>query len=184
MIDGYTYIEIDRNDLFNDAFNAFMNKSPEELKELKKKLKIKYKGEDGIDAGGLLSPDYPLFKYSNENSYELDVNPNYNHLNHFRFFGRMIGLAIFHKQYFSISFTIFLCKKILDKQLESSDLKYIDSQMFDNLNKLRNNDGAENLGLTFSMDIKDSSGKHKTIELKPKGKTICVNDLNKNEYIE
>jgi len=49
----------------------------------------------------------------------------------------MIGLAIFHKQYFSVFFNILLCKRILNKDLEFSDLKYIDSQMFENLNNIK-----------------------------------------------
>eukprot|EP00833_Pecoramyces_ruminatium_P005683 jgi/Orpsp1_1/1179715/evm.model.c7180000070483.1 len=195
---GYTNININRNNLFNDAFYAFMRKSPQELKN---RLIIKYESERGIDAGGLLrdffyqiskeigNPDYALFKYPNENSYELGINPdsglaNIDHLNYFKFIGRMIGLAIFHKQCFSIFFTVILCKRILNKPLEFSDLKYIDSQMFNNLNNLKNTDGAENLCLTFEMNIEDSFGNHETIELKPNGANIDVTDSNKNEYID
>jgi len=44
-------IFINRKTLFFDAYDQIMNKSPEELK---KRLYIKYKGEEGVDAGGLL----------------------------------------------------------------------------------------------------------------------------------
>ncbi len=44
-------IEVDRNNLFNDAFYSIMNKSPQELKG---RFRIIYKGENGLDAGGLL----------------------------------------------------------------------------------------------------------------------------------
>jgi len=44
-------IEVNRNDIFRDAFNDIMTKSPQELK---KRLTIIYKEEEGIDAGGLL----------------------------------------------------------------------------------------------------------------------------------
>ncbi len=44
-------IQIDRNNLINDAFDGIMLKSPQELK---RKLKINYVGEEGIDVGGLL----------------------------------------------------------------------------------------------------------------------------------
>ena len=50
-LDDYTLLEIDRNNLFRDAFNGIMNKSAQELK---KRLIIIYKGEEGVDAGGLL----------------------------------------------------------------------------------------------------------------------------------
>ena len=48
---GSLKLNIDRNFLLHDSFINIMNYSP---KELKKDLKIKYKGEDGIDRGGLL----------------------------------------------------------------------------------------------------------------------------------
>jgi len=44
-------IFINRKNLFYDTYDQIMNKNPFELK---KKLHIKYKGEEGIDAGGLL----------------------------------------------------------------------------------------------------------------------------------
>ena len=42
---------IDRKYLFIDAYEQIMSKNPIELKN---RLSIKYKGEEGLDAGGLL----------------------------------------------------------------------------------------------------------------------------------
>eukprot|EP00833_Pecoramyces_ruminatium_P017319 jgi/Orpsp1_1/1191351/evm.model.d7180000085114.2 len=149
-IDGSTCIKIHRNNIFNDAFNAIMSKTPQELK---KRLRIEYENERGIDAGGLLrdffyqiskeigNPNYSLFQYSHDNSYELEINPNSgmvdpDHLKYFRFIGQMIGLSIFHKQYLSVFFTLLFYKKLLNKPLEISDLEYVDPQMFKNLQHL------------------------------------------------
>jgi len=44
-------IYINRKSLFYDAYYQIMRKSPLELKS---RLRIKYKGEEGLDAGGLL----------------------------------------------------------------------------------------------------------------------------------
>ncbi|ORX62479.1 HECT-domain-containing protein [Anaeromyces robustus] len=193
-----TRIIINRNNLFNDAFTKIMNKSPEELKKL---LRIKYKDEEGIDAGGLLrdffnqiskeigNPDYSLLQYSNDNSYELEINPKSNivvpdHLKYFKFIGRIMGLAIFHKQYLSLTFTLLFYKKILNKPLEFPDLKYVDLEIYKNINWLRENEGAGNLSLTFSIENEDCYGNRKKIELKPNGANIDVNDLNKEEYIK
>ncbi len=44
-------IEIDRNNIFSDTFNVIMALLPQELKI---KPIIIYKGEEGLDAGGLL----------------------------------------------------------------------------------------------------------------------------------
>ena len=48
----------------------------------------------------------------------------------------------------------------------------------------RENDRTENLGLDFTLNIKDCFGNHTTIELKPNGANIEVNDSNKYEYIK
>jgi len=53
ITDPYSFneIEVNRNNIFGDAFNGIMNKSSQELK---KRLTIIFKEEEGIDAGGLL----------------------------------------------------------------------------------------------------------------------------------
>ncbi len=51
ILDSNTFIKVDRNNLFNDAFSDIMNKSPQELKG---RLGVIYKREEGIDAGGWL----------------------------------------------------------------------------------------------------------------------------------
>jgi len=175
-----------------------MNKSP---RDLKKNLKILYIGEEGLDAGGLLrdffyqlskeivNVNYSLFQFTHDNSYELEINPNSgmvepNHLDYYRFIGRIIGLAIFHKQYLSVFFTLLLYKKLLNKPLEFEDLQYVDYEMFKNLKQLKENDGAKKLYLTFQMEINDCFGHHKTIELKPNGANLDVDDSNKHEYID
>jgi len=48
----------------------------------------------------------------------------------------------------------------------------------------RENDGAENLFLNFTLNIEDCFGNHKTVELKPNGANINVTDSNKYEYIK
>jgi len=187
---------IDRKYLFIDAYEQIMNKNPYELKN---RLSIKYKGEEGLDAGGLLrdffyqisqeigNPNYSLFKYSNTNSYELEINPmssvNPIHLNYFKFVGRIMGLAIFHKQYISINFTLLFYKKLLNKSLEFSDMEFIDPEVYKNIKWLKENNGVENLGLDFTLITEDCFGNHKTVELMPNGAKIDVTDSNKNEYI-
>jgi len=51
FIDSNTIVVLNRKYLFRDAFTGIMSKSPQELK---KRLRIVYKNEDGVDAGGLL----------------------------------------------------------------------------------------------------------------------------------
>ena len=64
-------------------------------------------------------------------------NINLDHLNYFEFIGRIMGLAIFHKQYLSINFTTLFYKKLLNKPLEISDMEFVDPELYKNLISLR-----------------------------------------------
>jgi len=49
--DSYIEILIDRKNFFSDAFYQIMSRSPYELKS---RFYVRYQGESGVDAGGLL----------------------------------------------------------------------------------------------------------------------------------
>lgn len=75
--------------------------------DLTRRLDIKYAGESGLDYGGLardwffnlshemFNPYYCLFSYVAPENPTLQINPNSNvnpdHLDYFRFIGRVIG---------------------------------------------------------------------------------------------
>jgi len=197
IYDKNTKLNINRNDIFNDSFNEIMSKTPEQLKN---RLVIHYNREEGIDAGGLLrdffyqiskeigNPNHLLLQYSNDNSYEMQINPmsfiNTEHLKYFRFIGRIIGLAIFHKQYLSLTFNLPFYKKLLNKTIEFSDMEFIDPEIYKNIQWLKNNEGVENLCLNFVINEENCFGESKEIELKPNGANVDVTDSNKNEYID
>jgi len=48
---GTVQISINRNNIFEDSFIEVMSKSSNKFKKI---LRIDYKGEKGVDAGGLL----------------------------------------------------------------------------------------------------------------------------------
>ena len=51
----------------------------------------------------MFNPFYCLFEYSAHDNYTLQINPhsgiNPEHLNYFKFIGRVVGLAIFHRRF-------------------------------------------------------------------------------------
>jgi len=191
-------IKIHRNKLLNDTYNYIMNKTPFQLK---RRMRINFIGENGSDAGGLLrdffyqiskeigNPNYSFFKYTNDKTYELNINPmsgfvESDHLNYFKFIGRIIGLALLQNQHLSVNFSYIFYKKIFNKKISFKDLIYVDPELYKNLNWLKNNDGVEKLSLTFRIDEKDCFDTPKYIELKPNGSKIVVTDSNKDEYID
>ncbi len=63
------------------------------------------------------------------------INPE--HLYYFKFIGRIIGLAIFHKQNLPVNFTLLIYKKLLNKPLELSDLEFINPKIYKNIKWLQ-----------------------------------------------
>ena len=77
--------------------------------DLRRKLFITFKGEDGLDYGGVarewffllshevLNPMYCLFQYTSKNNYCLQINPassvNQDHLIYFKFIGRLVAMV-------------------------------------------------------------------------------------------
>jgi len=56
---------------------------------------------------------------------------------YYQFIGRIIGLAIHNGEHLPIHFNLLIYKKLLDIPLETSDLKYIDSELFKKLQQLK-----------------------------------------------
>jgi len=83
-----------------------------------------------------------LFLYTNNTSYELVINPQSlvvdpNYLDYYRFIGRIMGLAILHKQHLPINFSLIFYKRLLEKPLSFSDLEFIDPEIYKSMNYIK-----------------------------------------------
>ncbi|XP_071813245.1 E3 ubiquitin-protein ligase Su(dx)-like [Apostichopus japonicus] len=196
VLQGHVKINVTRATLFEDSFHQIMRlQSP----ELRKRLYIIFRGEEGLDYGGVarewffmlshevLNPMYCLFEYANKNNYSLQINPassiNPDHLHYFRFVGRFLAMALYHGKFIYSGFTMPFYKRMLNKQLTLKDLESIDPEYYSSLVWVKDNDIDEiDLGMTFSADF-EILGKVETVELKDDGANIIVSEENKEEYI-
>ncbi|GJJ78452.1 E3 ubiquitin-protein ligase NEDD4 [Entomortierella parvispora] len=196
-VPGQCHVKVRRSHIFEDSYHEIMRQSPTDLK---KRLMIKFEGEDGLDYGGLsrefffllshemFNPFYCLFEYSAHDNYTLQINPhsgiNSEHLNYFKFIGRVVGLAIFHRRLLDAFFIVSFYKMILKKKVTLADLESVDADVHRNLNWLLNDEaGAETLDTTFSTND-ERFGEVVTIDLKEGGRDIEVTEENKKEYVE
>ncbi|KAF9194281.1 E3 ubiquitin-protein ligase pub1 [Haplosporangium sp. Z 767] len=196
-VPGQCHMKVRRSHIFEDAYHEIMRQSPTDLK---KRLMIKFEGEDGLDYGGLsrefffllshemFNPFYCLFEYSAHDNYTLQINPhssiNSEHLNYFKFIGRVVGLAIFHRRLLDAFFIVSFYKMILKKKVTLADLESVDADVYRNLNWLLDDDtAAETLDTTFSTND-ERFGEIVTIDLKENGQNIAVTEENKREYVE
>lgn len=196
IMSGQCHVKVRRNNIFEDSYAEIMRQS---ASDLKKRLMIKFDGEDGLDYGGLsrefffllshemFNPFYCLFEYSAHDNYTLQINPhsgvNPEHLNYFKFIGRVVGLAIFHRRFLDSFFIGAFYKMMLRKKVSLQDMEGVDEDLHRNLAWTLDNDIEGIIELTFSVDD-EKFGERRTIDLKPGGRDIPVTNENKGEYVE
>ncbi|XP_071546530.1 E3 ubiquitin-protein ligase Nedd-4 isoform X2 [Panulirus ornatus] len=190
-------IKVKRNNILEDSFAIISQVSRVDL--LRTKLWIEFEGEVGLDYGGvarefffllskeMFNPYYGLFEYSATDNYTLQINPysgmcNEEHLRYFKFIGRVAGMAVFHGKLLDAFFIRPFYKMMLSKPIELKDMESVDSEYYNSLLWIQENDPAD-LDLTFSVD-EESFGRTSSHNLKENGGNIPVTNENKYQYIE
>ncbi|XP_005184155.1 E3 ubiquitin-protein ligase Su(dx) [Musca domestica] len=189
-------ITVTRQTLFEDSYHQIMRLP---AYELRRRLYIIFRGEEGLDYGGVsrewffllshevLNPMYCLFEYANKNNYSLQINPasyvNPDHLQYFKFIGRFIAMALYHGRFIYSGFTMPFYKRMLNKKLTIKDIETIDPEFYNSLIWVKDNNIDEcGLELWFSVDF-EVLGQIIHHELKENGEKERVTEENKEEYI-
>uniref|UniRef100_A0A667Y0Q7 E3 ubiquitin-protein ligase n=1 Tax=Myripristis murdjan TaxID=586833 RepID=A0A667Y0Q7_9TELE len=193
---SHVKISVSRQTLFEDSFQQIMNVKPYDLR---RRLYIIMRGEEGLDYGGIarewffllshevLNPMYCLFEYAGKNNYCLQINPassiNPDHLTYFRFIGRFIAMALYHGKFIDTGFTLPFYKRMLNKKPTLKDLESIDPEFYNSIVWVKENSLAEcGVELYFAQDM-EILGKVSTHQLKDDGENELVTEENKEEYI-
>ncbi|KAI9508971.1 hypothetical protein F5148DRAFT_822211 [Russula earlei] len=196
IADAKCDVRVRRSCVFEDSFASVMRLRPEDLR---KRLMVKFEGEDALDYGGvsrewffllsheMFNPSYGLFEYSAHDNYTLQINPasgvNPEHLDYFKFIGRVLGLAIFHHRFLDAYFVPGFYKMVLGKKVNLKDLEAIDYELYKGLNWMLDHDITDVLEESFSV-TEDRFGELVTVDLKPGGANLPVTETNKEEYVE
>ncbi|XP_028411052.1 E3 ubiquitin-protein ligase HACE1-like [Dendronephthya gigantea] len=195
-IDEKNVIEIKRGDsLFNTSCEVLSKISTEILK---KNVVVRFLGEPGVGRGVLkewldllskeiLNPDFALFTQSVDGTTfqpcsNSEINPD--HLNYFRFAGRIIGLSLYNRLHLNVYFTRSFYKHILGIPVSYQDVSSIDPEYAKNLQWILDNDISDlGFDLTFAVET-DVFGTMREIDLKPEGNRLMVTEENKHEYVQ
>lgn len=82
---GHCRLEVSRTEIFEESYRLIMKMRQ---KDMRKRLMVKFRGEEGLDYGGvarewlhllsreMLNPQYGLFQYSRDDHYTLQINPD------------------------------------------------------------------------------------------------------------
>ncbi|XP_040404176.1 E3 ubiquitin-protein ligase HECW1 isoform X7 [Cygnus olor] len=194
---GKIKLIIRRDHLLEGTFNQVMAYSRKELQ--RNKLYVTFVGEEGLDYSGpsrefffllsqeLFNPYYGLFEYSANDTYTVQISPMSafveNHLEWFRFSGRILGLALIHQYLLDAFFTRPFYKALLRLPCDLSDLEYLDEEFHQSLQWMKDNNITDILDLTFTVN-EEVFGQVTERELKSGGANTAVTEKNKKEYIE
>ncbi|KAI6200655.1 HECT-type E3 ubiquitin transferase [Aphelenchoides besseyi] len=190
-------VRIRRNHLFSDSYRELFRLRTSDWKS---RFYIIFEGEEGQDAGGLLrewysiitrevfNPNYALFITAPGDGVTYMINKsshvNPEHLDYFKFVGRIIAKAIYDNKQLDCYFTRAFYKQILNLPVRYQDIESEDPDYFKNLKFLLENP-IENAGvdLNFNLEVEEF-GVRSWRELKEGGTKIAVTDENKEEYVK
>lgn len=192
---GSYRITIRRDRVFEDAYNQLRFRNADELRG---RLHVTFANEEGVDAGGLsreffgilakemFNPNYALFT-STEDGCTFQPNPhssiNRDHLDYFRFVGRIVGKAVADGYLLDAHFTRSLYKHMLGIKPSYHDMQAIDPDYYKNL-KMILDYNLEDIGLDLSFStVTHWFGRAQTVDLIPNGKNIEVTEKDKEKYV-
>ncbi|CAH1783947.1 unnamed protein product [Owenia fusiformis] len=201
-------LTVRRSNLVSDSLNEIAKKQH----DLKKKLKVTFTGEPGLDMGGLtkewflllirqiFQPEYGMFIYDNKAKVHWFSSAVCENYQEFNLVGVLMGLAVYNSIILDIRFPPVCYKKLLSPAVVPyndptakvgvapatlDDLRDINPDLAHGLQELLDYEGdVENdLCLTFQVSTSEF-GSQRTHCLKPGGENYPVTNKNKKEYVQ
>ncbi|XP_066475719.1 probable E3 ubiquitin-protein ligase HECTD2 isoform X1 [Tiliqua scincoides] len=200
-------VKVRRMHLVSDSLDELTRKRA----DLKKKLKVTFVGEAGLDMGGLTKewflllirqifhPDYGMFTYHKDSHCHWFSSFNCDNYSEFRLVGALMGLAVYNSITLDIRFPPCCYKKLLSPPIVPSDqntpvgignvtiddLCQVMPELSHGLNELLSYEGnvEEDFYSTFQV-FQEEFGVIKTYSLKPGGDKIPVTNQNRKEYVQ
>jgi len=189
-------LSVRREHVFADSFKDLYFRTGDEIKY--GKLNIRFRGEEGIDAGGvsrewftamarqMFLADYALFNSVASDRTTFHPNAlseiNDEHLVTFKFVGRIIGKALYEGRHLDAHFSRAVYRRILGKSVSLKDMESLDLEYYKSLVWILENDITDVAFETFSYDM-ERFGVTETIDLIENGRNVPVTQENKQEYV-
>nr|XP_034994050.1 probable E3 ubiquitin-protein ligase HECTD2 isoform X1 [Zootoca vivipara] len=200
-------VKVRRMHLVSDSLDELTRKRA----DLKKKLKVTFVGEAGLDMGGLTKewflllirqifhPDYGMFTYHKDSHCHWFSSLNCDNYSEFRLVGALMGLAVYNSITLDIRFPLCCYKKLLSPPIVPcdqnapvgigsvtiDDLCRVMPELAHGLNELLSYEGnvEEDFYSTFQV-FQEEFGVIKCYNLKPDGDKIPVTNQNRKEYVQ
>ena len=192
--EGSDFITINRDKIIESSMEELSKAN------IYREIKVKFKGEEDGDAGGMIrewltllfqefqKSENKLFTKADTSDFSLKVfntkNIDKKKIDIFNFIGKIFALALLDELTINSCFNIYIYKIILDEPVSIKDLVFIDSEIYHSIEKLQNLNDISNLGLFFVENEKDENGKINTVDLIVDGSNIPVTKENLDFYFQ
>ena len=212
-ISQYLVLQVRRDCLVEDSLRGVSEVVGMGQEEIKKGLKIEFKGEEGLDSGGLrkewflllvrevFDPEHGLFVYDEESRY-CYFNPNtFETSDQFFLVGVLLGLAIYNSTILDVALPPFTFRKLLASAPNYTgpatsslrpapghtleDLAELHPSLAHGLKEMLEFDG--NVDETFCRDFVadvERYGQIVQVPLYTNGEKRSVNNSNRHEFVE
>ncbi|EQC25803.1 hypothetical protein SDRG_16351 [Saprolegnia diclina VS20] len=190
----YLVLRVRREHVIEDALQQLVQVATSE--QLKKPLKVKFIGEEGVDEGGvqkeffqiitrqLLDPNFGMFIADDETRTLWFNCDSYESTTEFELIGVLLGLAIYNGVILELHFPSLVYKKLMGLPVTLHDLEASQPALGKGLRQLLAFDGDVESVFQRSFELSyEVFGQVKTIELVPGGKDMAVTAANRDEYV-
>uniref|UniRef100_A0A8C7Z0Q3 HECT-type E3 ubiquitin transferase n=1 Tax=Oryzias sinensis TaxID=183150 RepID=A0A8C7Z0Q3_9TELE len=200
-------IKVRRAQLLSDSLDELTRKRC----DLKKKLRVTFVGEAGLDMGGLTKEwflllvrqifhtDYGMFTYMKDSRCHWFSSWKCDNYSEFQLVGTLMGLAVYNSIALDIHFPLYCYRKLLSPPTVPcdqnafvgmatatlEDLQQVMPELAHGLGELLSYEGnvEEDFYLTFQIS-QEEMGIMKSYNLKPGGDKIPVTKQNRKEYVQ
>jgi len=191
-VEPFYVLEIEREHLVEQTLKKIKQADP---KDLRKRLRVSFTGEEGLDAGGVTKEFFQLLSeelfdvHSGLWSTKYGDEINWFNLNNtwddkgYELIGVLFGLALYNSVLLDVHFPLAVYRKILGLPLGLEDI--MDEELRRGLKQLLDYDGddvEDIFCLTFELAWMEM-GEQRRLDLKPDGANIPVNNENREEYV-
>ncbi|KAJ9584732.1 hypothetical protein L9F63_020937, partial [Diploptera punctata] len=201
-------IHVRRSHLVSDSLNEIASKQ----KDLKKKLKVSFVGEPGLDMGGLTKewflllirqifhPDYGMFVYHPHSRCYWFSTDQEGNLREYNLIGVLMGLAVYNSIILDLHFPSICYRKLLSPpvvpDVDSAQVGSVQAPTVDDLAEIMpdvsrgltellayEGNVEEDMCMNFQVSLEEY-GDVKTYKLKECGENIPVTNDNRSEYVK
>lgn len=194
-------LNVRRDRILEDTLWHFLKAPLSDPSQLRRKpFQIKFVGEEGIDQGGVtrefytvlthgfVDPSPALFTHSAVDDYTYQINAlsgiNPEHLQYYELLGKVMAKSIFDGVQLDVHFSSAFYKALLGLELTFEDLERVDTELYQSLKYLQENEIDEQMLCLYFTASYDEFGVVRDTDLKEGGKDIEVTDANKHEFIQ